>query len=89
MPAPDPHAIELGDTGPLSLHVYQFMCGNPRHRKDRAKRILTNLARNDWCCRECGEYVPFFRRADAEFCREGCRKKAARRRREGRKIKVA
>lgn len=81
MPAPDPHGINMGDNGPLSLLVERWACGNHRHRMDRAKRILANLTRANWCCPECGDYVPLFRRADAVYCREGCRKRAQRRRR--------
>lgn len=80
MPEPDPHGVEPGDSGPLSLYVYHFFCGNVRHRNARAQRILYNLRWGGWRCPECRGYVPMFRRADAIFCRESCRKKAARRR---------
>lgn len=80
MPAPDPFGIDLGFSGPLSLLVEVWQCGNKRHRKARAVRILINLKRGQWCCPECGDYVPLYRRADAVYCRTGCRKKAARRR---------
>lgn len=44
-------------------------------------RMMRNLRRNGWCCEWCGGPVPEFRRADARYCREGCRKRAARARR--------
>jgi hypothetical protein len=81
MPEPDPHGIEPGNNGPLSLSVSFFLCQNKKHRLARAKRILRNLRWRDWCCPQCGDYVPLLRRADAVYCCESCRKKAARRRR--------
>jgi len=81
MPEPDPHGIEPGDSGPLSLCVSRFLCGNIKHRMARARRIQNNLKWGEWCCPECRGYVPLYRRADAIYCRVSCRKKAARRRR--------
>jgi hypothetical protein len=84
MPEPDPHGIEPAENWPRGVLVYHFLCGNKRHRNARAQRILLNARRGgggEWSCRECGDPVPFTRRADAIYCREGCRKKAARRRR--------
>lgn len=51
-----------------------------RHRIDRAKRILRALARDGWRCAWCSGPVPLFRRVDAVFCSDGCRKRAARQR---------
>lgn len=81
MPAPDPHGIETGSSGPLSLHVYHFLCQNKKHRDARAQRILSKLRWGQWCCPQCGGYVPLYRRADAVYCRESCRKRAAKARR--------
>lgn len=90
MPEPDPQAIAPGTSGPLSLEVSYFLCGNKKHRTDRAKRILHNLRwKREWCCPECGGYVPFTKRADATYCRESCRKKAARRRRVKREAQLS
>jgi hypothetical protein len=50
----------------------------------RAKRILRNLQWGGWLCQWCREPVPLWRRADARFCCEGCRKRAARQRRQAR-----
>jgi hypothetical protein len=40
--------------------------------------IRENLKRNGWRCEWCGERIPIHKRADARFCRERCRKAAAR-----------
>lgn len=80
MPAPDPHGVDIGLDGPLSVLIEVWQAGNRRHRMKRAKCILQNLSRGQWCCPECGDYVPIYRRADAVYCRIGCRKRAARRR---------
>lgn len=89
MPEPDPYGIELGPDWPerVSVLVYHSLSaafyggGNKRHRIDRAKRILSNLRWGGWCCPWCKEPVPLLKRADARYCSEGCRKRAARARR--------
>ncbi len=80
MPEPDPDGIAPGENWPKGVLVQQWFCGNKRHRLARARRILENARWGEWSCRECREPVPMFRRADAVFCREACRKSAARRR---------
>jgi len=83
MPAPDPHGITIEGTpsGGWSVLMETFMLSGRTQRMARAKRILRNLRLNEWRCEWCGGPVPEFRRADARFCREGCRKRAARARR--------
>jgi hypothetical protein len=83
LPAPDPHGVSLGWGWPdvITLDVEQWGNGNKRTRKRRAIAILANLRHGGWCCRWCTEPVPLFRRADARFCSEGCRKRSARARR--------
>lgn len=81
MPEPDPHGIEPGWNGPLSVNYYLWPCGNRRNRIARAKRILFKLRFGNWSCPECGDPVPFQRRADAVYCRDACRKRVAHRRR--------
>jgi hypothetical protein len=85
MPAPDPHGVTLGAGWPdsLSVEFETWACGNLRTRKRRAVAVLQNLRRGGWCCPWCTEPVPLFRRADARFCSEGCRKRSARARRKG------
>lgn len=81
MPEPDPHGVEEGHNWPKSVLAYYWPTGNKRHRMARAQRILRNARWGEWACHECGDPVPFSRRADARFCREACRKRAARQRR--------
>lgn len=82
MPAPDPWAISVEEKpNGWSVHYDTFMLSGRTQRLARAKRILSNLRKNGWCCAWCGQPVPEFRRADALFCRESCRKRAARSRR--------
>ena len=83
MPGPDPHAlwIERDGTTVTVCHQAYFWTGNNGNRKRRALAILRSLARRDWRCRWCGEDIPDWRRADAQYCRASCRKKAARWRR--------
>ena len=89
MPAPDPFGLSYGETAtgqPIVMaeiwgsRARPFFEGNPKHRKARAAAVLRRLRCDGWICRDCGEPVPMFRRADADYCREGCRKRAARRR---------
>ncbi len=86
MPAPDPHGISLGEAAPgrISVLAESWLCGNRKARMKRAVAILRNLQRGGWRCLWCGDPVPLYKRADARFCCEGCRKRAAQRRREWR-----
>lgn len=58
----------------------------PDNRTHRLVRLrhLPQGAMGGWCCRACGAPVPLYRRADAQFCREACRKRFARARRKDR-----
>ena len=88
MPAPDPFGLHYDQTpdgcpivtAELWTSRLPPFSGNPRHRLARARAVLRNLLRNGWACRHCGDPVPLWRRADAVYCSEGCRKHAARRR---------
>ena len=77
---PDPQGLHLTEDadGRYGITSEVWEHGNKRHRLARVKAVLQNLSRNDWGCRYCGEPVPIYRRADARFCRERCRKAAAR-----------
>ena len=85
MPGPDPKGVELGLDFPrrLSVLVYRsdasilYGGGNRRHRNARALAILRKLQRGGWLCLWCNEPVPIFRRADACYCSQACRKRAA------------
>ena len=90
MPGPDPFGIWYDESATGQPIVVAeiwgsrnrpYFDGNPKHRNARAAAVLRRLRRDGWTCAECGEPVPMFRRADADYCREACRKKAARRRR--------
>ena len=83
MPGPDPFAIWLGDAEPGQIGVAfdRPWNGNLKARTTRAVAILRNLQKGNWRCRECGTPVALHKRADAIYCCEGCRKRAARRRR--------
>jgi hypothetical protein len=78
MPGPDPHALWIeSDEPPYRVcHQAYFWTGNNGNRKKRAIAMLRRLARHDWKCRWCGDPLPDWRRVDARYCREGCRKKA-------------
>ena len=86
MPAPDRDGvyIEENEDGTFRVQGLVWSPGNLRHHVARVRRILRNLRRNGWRCEWCGDPVPEYRRADARYCREQCRKKVARRRREAR-----
>ena len=87
MPGPDPNRLWIEDDDPRSARVtwqaYDWS-GNNGNRKARAIAMLRRLIRRDWYCRQCGCSLPDHLRADALYCRNACRKKAARLRREAR-----
>lgn len=84
MSEPEPRGIEPGDNWPRTVLVHLWPCGHKRHRKARARRVLKNARWGEWTCRQCLDPVPFTRRADAVYCRERCRKRAARSRKAAR-----
>jgi len=83
MPGPDPRAlwIEEGTDRPTVTFQAYLCTGNNGNRRKRAVTMLRRLMHGNWACGWCGDPLPDWRRADARYCREGCRKKAARRRR--------
>lgn len=76
MPGPDPQALWLEEDaqGRLSVMSEVFLIGNRAARIRRARSVLRNVSRGGWLCPWCREPVPLFRRADARFCGESCRK---------------
>lgn len=88
MPAPDPFGISYDETPDGRPKVVAeiwpsdgvFAQGNRRHRLARATAVLRKLMWNGWTCPECGGHVPLYRRADAVYCCESCRKRAKRHR---------
>jgi len=84
MPGPDPHAVWINryeGERPTVTHENYLWTGNAGNRQKRAIAILFRVLRHDWVCRWCGGDLPEWRRADAKYCCEGCRKRAARQRR--------
>mgnify|MGYP003382023000 CR=1 FL=1 len=86
MPAPEPNAVwvERPDGRITATYETYFWTGNVGNRKARAIAIMKRMLRHDWRCRWCSDELPVWRRADARYCCEGCRKKAARLRRKDR-----
>ena len=80
MPEPEIDGIETFEPveSRWRIRAYIERHGNKRHRLARMHAILANLRRNDWRCIWCGAKIAMYKRADAVFCGEGCRKRAAR-----------
>lgn len=89
MSGPDPHALWISEDQPPFMVSYEsyFWSGNAGNRRRRAIAMLKRLVGRDWICRQCGDPLPDWRRVDTRYCRESCRKKAARRRRVERQVK--
>jgi hypothetical protein len=83
MPTPDPNGLDIeeDDDGRLTITAEIWPHGNRRHRIARMTAVTRRLRWEGWRCRECNKPVPLYKRADARFCSEQCRKLAARRRR--------
>ena len=87
MGAPDPDGIEIdydGDRALVMFHVWGE--ANPKARKARAIRIMRQIGRDGegWRCSWCDGYIPTFKRTDARYCSNSCRKADARARRKRR-----
>ncbi len=85
MPGPDAGTIWLERAGrsyTAQFEVY-FWTGNRGNRLARVKAIGKRMMQGTWRCKWCGDDLSQDKRADAQFCREGCRKRAARHRRAG------
>lgn len=83
MPEPDPFGIsmERDGQGGYGLTAEIWWHGNRRNRIARMQAIARKLRLGGWLCEHCGQPVPINKRADARYCRERCRKAAARIRR--------
>ena len=86
MPGPSPNTLwfEHWDGRLVATYPAYFGTGNVGHRKARASAIMKRMAITTWRCRWCWDDLPVWRRADARYCCEGCRKRAARLRRKDR-----
>lgn len=84
MPAPDPDGVYISERGEGRItvtHEGYLWSNSSQNRFKRAVTILRRLQRNTWRCAWCWEDMQTWRRADARYCCEGCRKRAARQRR--------
>ena len=88
MPGPDPSGLEYIEAPDgcwtVTAEVWPksgLFAGNRKHRIARLRAVVLNIRHGGWLCSWCRDPVPIWRRADARFCCEGCRKKAARQRR--------
>jgi hypothetical protein len=90
MPGPDPHRFWIEETEngySVFFQAYDWT-GNNGNRKARALAVLKRLRRGTWRCQWCGDFLPDHLRADALYCGEQCRKRAARTRREARRAQT-
>jgi hypothetical protein len=80
MPAPDPQGLDIDERpdGSFAIKAEVWPYGNRRVRIARLLAIRRNILRHGWKCWQCGDPVALVKRADARFCSEGCRKRAAR-----------
>lgn len=87
MPAPDPAGVDIEehDDGGFRITCEVWEDGNRRHRLARMRAVARKVRFGGWRCRRCSRPVPFYKRADALFCSERCRKAEARVRREHRR----
>jgi hypothetical protein len=84
MPGPDPQSLWIGDTPEdrCSVFFQRYFCtGQAGNRAKRALSIARRLRAQTWRCLWCRDDLPAWRRADARYCSEGCRKRAAHQRR--------
>lgn len=85
MPAPEPGTVWVEEVEPGYFATFiqrYFWTGKAGNRAKRAQAIYQRFRLGDWCCAWCREPLHFDKRADARYCGESCRKKAARRRRD-------
>lgn len=86
MPGPDPHAVWIEESnGRYSAYFdAYFWTRNAGNREKRAKEMLRRFTNGDWVYRWCSDDLPEWRRVDALYCCQGCKKKAQRARRAAR-----
>lgn len=80
MPGPDPQGLDLDERpdGSFTVTAEIWRYGNRKHRLARMFAVSRRIKADGWRCPWCGEPVPLYRRADARYCGEGCRSRAAR-----------
>lgn len=80
MPGPYPQGLDMNEKsdGSFTITTEVWRHGNRKHRLARMVAVSRRIKVDGWRCPRCGEPVPLYRRADARFCGEGCRSRAAR-----------
>ena len=83
MPHPDPNGLSIDERedGSFSITAEVWQHGNRQHRIAWMRAVARNIACGGWRCRRCGTEIALFKRSDARYCGERCRKVVARRRR--------
>ena len=83
IPGPTPHSIFIEPMFGGTLITFENYLGLNRspHRLARAETIAVRIAKNTWKCASCSSSLPIWKRADAIYCGESCRKKDAYQRR--------
>src|SRR6478736_5513460 len=85
MPAPDPNGLDIEEyEGGFTVTAELWWYGNRRHRIARMKAVARRIRCGGWRCLACHSPVALYKRADANFCSERCRKGAAKRMRAAR-----
>ena len=82
MPGPAPHSIWFETIYGGSLVTFENYLGQRQslHREQRAQALSNRLLQNTWKCRWCSSSLPIWKRSDAIYCGESCRKKDAHKR---------
>mgnify|MGYP006115360327 FL=1 len=80
MPAPAPNTIWVSPIFGGSLITFENYLGQRQslHRQRRATILVMRISKNTWQCPWCSSRLPMWKRVDAIYCGESCRKKAAR-----------
>lgn len=80
MPGPDPHGLVLEEwsDGSFTVTAEIWRYGNSKHRTSRMLSACRRIRADGWRCPWCVEPVSLYRRADARYCGEDCRRRAAR-----------
>ena len=72
--------LEVCDPPNVRITYGHYPWQNKTQIGRRVDRLCQKYARG-WHCKYCGDLMPVWKRTDAEYCKESCRKLAARKRR--------
>ncbi|SLN64069.1 hypothetical protein ROA7450_03376 [Roseovarius albus] len=72
--------VEEIDGSHVRMGISTYSWQNVTRIRRRAIALGRNYAKG-WHCLHCGNLMPEWKRVDAKYCKEGCRKMAARQRR--------